>query len=606
MQTRDFERDAAMRRVRLVRDGDFKSVWPDQFSERYPNAIVANFVDVAARDIASNLAPLPSLACSAGAMRTMTDKTRAEKKNRIGWNYWRQSQLETAMVTGADQYLSYGFLPCWVEPDLDRQTPVMHILDPMGCYYELDRWLNTSRFARVWRADRQELAAQFGDIVATKILYDDQRRPKEGDIEVVLYIDDTNTTMYLPECEGLIVASYAHRLKINGRPACPVRIATRPGLHDKPRGQFDDVLFVQMAHAMIAALTLEAGHKAVQAPIVLPTDVTELNIGPDAILQTDNGEKVGRVAINVPQAAFELTQTLSQEMNQGAGYPNTRLGLPGQANVTGRGISALEGGFDSQISLGQSVLGMLLREATKMCFAMDLAWWPKVSKTIRGTLSGETFEITYRPSKDIDGDVECEVEYGFAAGATPANAIVTLLQLRGDSIIGRDTFRRQLPIPLDIDQQQREIDVEKIEDGMMQGLAAALTSIGQMEAQGLAAQASQLITAAAQIAQGRQKGQPLIELFAQAFPAPQPPPEAAAPPGAPGQPGAPDDSGGAPGQPGEPLAGVGPDGLPQGTAPGQAGMAPGGRPSVADLSAGFTSGGKAAVSDTIMRRQPIP
>lgn len=606
-------RDTAMSNVKLVRDGKFSEVWPDQFSERYPTAIVANFVDVATRDIASNLAPLPSLACSAGAMRTNADKTRAEKKNRIGSNYWRQSQLDVMMNTGADQYLSYGFLPFWVEADFARKTPVIHVEDPEGAYYELDRWLNTIRYAKVSTWDLAEFAAQFPENVRMALLFEDDGRGGKRavslqQVEVVRYTDDTYTTMYCPSRNNIVVARYAHKMVMNGKPACPVRIALRPGISNNPRGQFDDVLWVQLAHSVMAALTLEAGHKAVEAPIVLPTDVTQFNVGADAVIQSDNGDKIHRVPLEVPTAAFQLSAQLQNEMNSGAGYPTTRQGDPGKANVTGRGISALEGGFDSQISLGQTVLGVALREVTKMCFRLDAILWPKATKTIRGTLSGMTFEVSYRPGVDLADDVECEVTYGFAAGSSPSNAIVTLLQLQGGDIISKDTFRRQLPFDIDIDEQHRQIDIQKVEDAMMQGLAAALTSVGQLMAAGQAAQANQIIQAAAIIAEGRAKGESLVDLYLKAFPAPAPPPEAAPGMTDPTDPNAPppDDSAGGPQGPGgEPTPGVQQSGLPEGVAPGQGGMAPGGRPSLSNLAAGIGSGGNAKMSDTIQRKLPI-
>lgn len=598
-------RDTAMLNVKMVREGKFSEVWPGQFSDAYPTSIVANFVDVACRDIASNLAPMPSLACSAGAMRTNADKTRAEKKNRIGSNYWRQSQLDVMMTTGADQYLSYGFLPFWIEPDYDRKTPVIHVEDPEGAYYELDRWGNTVRYAKVTTSDLGELAAQFGDAIKIALLTDPDGRGgrqavKMQEVEVVRFTDKTTTTMYCPTRNNTVLASYPHKM-----PFCPIRIAERPGLGGVPRGQFDDVLWVQMAHAVMAQLTLEAGHKAVQAPIIIPTDVVEFNVGPDAVMQTDNGDKVHRVPLQVPTEAFQLGQQLQEEMNSGAGYPTTRQGDPGKSNVTGRGISALEGGFDSQISLGQAVLGLALREVTKMCFRMDAVLWPKTPKTIRGTLSGETYEITYRPGVDLADDVECEVTYGFAAGSSPGNAIVTLLQLSAAKIIGPDTFRRQLPFDVNIDEEQRQLDIANIEDSMMAGLAAALTSVGQLMASGQATTANQIIQAAATIAAGRRKGESIIDLYVKAFPPPPPPPAPAAPgmpdpnapPGAAGPDGAPDGA--------EPTPGVQQSGLPQGVAPGQAGMAPGGRPSIANLAAGFSAGGAANMSDTIQHKLPI-
>lgn len=590
-------REDAMHRLRCVRRGEFAQVWPDQFNEEFPTAIVANFVDVAARDLAANLSPLPSLACAAGQMKTDSDRRRAERKNRIGHDYWRHSRLQTQMKYGADQYLSYGFLPFWVEADYKRKKPLIHVEDPIGAYYELNRWLECVKYARCWRQDIADVAAMFPEY-AGQILRNEHGYEYTGDTEVVRYIDDVWVVIYLPERAGLTVAAYKH-----GMDFCPVHIALRPGVELDPRGQFDDVLWVQLAHSVMAALTLEAGHKAVQAPITAPMDVQEISIGPDAVIQTDHGDQVRRIPLDVPAAAFALGQQLQEEMKEGAGYPDTRFGNGPAGGTTGRGVSALEGGFDTQIKLGQDVIGEALRVVTEMCFKMDAALWPNVQKTISGTLSGESFKITYQPGTDL-ADTTCEVTYGFAAGVSTSNAIVTLLQLRGDNIIDRDTFRRNLPFDIDADAMHRSLDVQQFEDGVVQGLLAGLQATGQMIAAGQQQTALTFFQAAVEMIRGRRNGtdmadlidqvlvQPIQAQLQQAQQAAEQQAEAAAG-GVPGEAG-----GGGDGE----LPGVFPNGLPAGVSPGQAGLPPGGRPTVLDLTSGFTGSGKTSMGTSVRRR----
>lgn len=601
MRDNAFAREVAMRKVRLVRDGKFGEVWPDQFSDKYPTALVANFVDVSARDLAASLAPLPTLACASGHMRSNADKARAEKKNRIGFNYWLHSKFEWQMKYGADQYITYGFLPFWVEADYENKLPFIHVEDPEGAYFEIDRHFRTKHYARVWDQDLAELAVLYPEY--QRALYTDPATKEpcsEDETEVVRYIDDTNVVLYLPKRGNLVLGSYKHGMK-----RCPVHVALRPGLHMDPRGLFDDVLYVQMAHNVLAMLTLEAGHKAVQAPIALPPDVNELNFGPDAVIITDNPQNIRRIGYDVPQEAFALDQTLKEEMREGAGYPDSRLGNGPAGGSTGRGVEALQMPYDAQISLGQDVLKLALIETTGIAFEMDATLWPKGSKEINGVLGGESFQVSYIPEKDIGDNFTCNVTYGFSSGTSQQGKTVTLLQLRGDNLIGRDTARREIGLDINIEQQQREIDVEIIEDGLRQGLAAALQSSGQMMAQGMTTEAMTFYQAAAQIIKGREAGEPLADLFVKYFQPPPPPPQMAGP-GAAGQPAGPGGAGGAPGAPGspggEPLDGVGPTGLPPGVAPGQAGLPPGGRPRVTDLAAGFTSGGAPNLGATVRGR----
>lgn len=591
-------RDNRMRKVRKVRDGEIQDLWPDHFSEKYPQAVVANWIDVVARDLAEVCAPLPSLSCSSGRMRTEADKARAGKKQRIGEYYWRYSMLETQMFYGADQYLTYGFVPARLEPDVKGKCPKIRIDDPTGVYYRLDRDYHVATYARVWKEPVGDLAAKFPD-AASLILNKDGKPAEESELKVVHHLDNTYDTLYLPERKGLILAQYAHKMS-----RTPVEIAVRPGLHTDPRGQFDDVLWVQLARAVMAQLALEAGHKAVEAPITVPTDVVELNVGPDAVIQTDNPQGVGRVHLQVPAEAFALNASLDQEMKIGSRYPDARLGVAEASVITGKGVQALMGGFDTQIKSAQTFLGRMLRDITELAFEMDEKWWPNKTETINGSYSGESYLVTYTPRIDIAGNYTCDVNYGFAAGMSPQNALVMMLQARGDGLVDRDTVRQQLRSAwgIDIEQAQRDLDVQETEDGIKQGLLAALGSSGQMLAQGMTDQAFLFFQMADDVIRGRQNGKPLNEIVMQSLTAYQQQQQQAQQAQMEAQMQA---QGGAGGAGGEGIPGVGPDGLPPGVAPGQAGLAPGGLPSIQSLVAGISGSGQPQLGATVRKRLPV-
>lgn len=234
----------------------------------------------------------------------------------------------------------------------------------------------------------------------------------------------------------------------------------------------------------MALLGLEAVEKSVQAPLAVPSDTQQLALGPDSIIRTSSPEKIRRVGIEVPQGAFVENQLLETDMRTGARYPEGRTGNIDASVVTGRGVQALLGGFDIQVKTAQLVLGQALRRALTLCFEMDEKFWPEVAKTIRGTANGTPFEQTYKPSRDIKGDHTIEVTYGFAAGLDPNRALVFLLQLRGDGAIPRSMVQREIPMDVDVEQMQREIDIEQVDDALKQGLFAMLQSIGILAQQG--------------------------------------------------------------------------------------------------------------------------
>lgn len=285
----------------------------------------------------------------------------------------------------------------------------------------------------------------------------------------------------------------------------------------------------------------------------------------------------------------------------GARYPEGRASGIDASVVTGRGVQALMGSFDSQIQTAQSIVGLALRKATEFCFELDQAIWPRMKKRIYGTMAGEAYDLTYVPAETIDGDYTCDVSYGFAAGLAPNQAVVMMLQLRGDGLIDRDTVRRNLPWDMNVDQMQRNMDMEGINDALKQGLFSLLNELGPMAAQG--ADPLPFLRAAAGILKGRRDGRDLSDLFVKAF-APDAlhpelkqqqgqPQDPTAPPGAP----APGDSSSVPGAP-DPMQMQGPPGT--GASP-----IPGGQPSLQQLVAGLSANGSPQMTAAVRRRMPM-
>lgn len=575
-------RDATMWRVGLVRSGNLAMVAPGHFSEEWPQSMVANMIETIARDVAESISPLPALNCSSGAMRSDADKRRAAKKNKGGMYYWKKSGLKISMLSGADRYITDAFLPFYVEPNFAENRPVIRVEDGLGAYYDLDQSGDTRVYVKVWRDRISRLAALFGDdpAVHARLMqpsYGGYRPGGDAEVEVVRYCDTDRTVLYVPSRDQVVLAEYPN--PVPG--VCPYFIAERPKLRvlGVPRGQFDDVIYVQVARSVMAQLTMEAGKKAVQAPIAVPQDLVDLPIGPDAIWRTDQPDKVGRVPLTVPREAFALGQQLEEELRAGARYPGTRSGQVEASVITGRGVQQLSAGYETQIDSAQTVLGEGLRRATEYAFRLDEALWPDVTRTIDGSLSGETFHEDWRPGRDIDGNYSCDVTYGFAAGLAPAQKVVMLLQLRADGDIDRDTLRRQLPWEIDVEQMQRSMDVQAVRDAAVGSVQQLLGMAGQMAVNGM--DPRPLLAGAKKFIRGRQDGQAVEDLLEELFPAPEPQP-AADPLAA-----AAAEAGGAPA--GQPPAEQAPQ-------PGQAGG-----PGVQDLIAAFRSG-QPAMSASVRRR----
>ena len=87
------QHDARIADVLSVRAGDVENVLPGVFPDTWPHPIVANLVDVAARDLSEVIAPMPSLNCTAGVMVSERARRFASKKTKIAHYYTVFSDL---------------------------------------------------------------------------------------------------------------------------------------------------------------------------------------------------------------------------------------------------------------------------------------------------------------------------------------------------------------------------------------------------------------------------------------------------------------------------------------------------------------------------------
>ena len=474
------DRDQRHRDVHDVRAGKIETVVPGSMPDAWPKPIVANLVDTSARDMAEVMGVMPSVNCTTGIMSTAKSKVFNSKKTKVANWYLIESKLYAGQqIVAADNYLTYGMAIYTVEPDFQDKRPHIRVENPMGVYPETDLFGRLKSYAKVWREEAIHLVSKFPHLL--RVIQGNQGADTgwaEREIEVVKYVDADRIIMFLPQHGNQLVDQMDNPLgKIF------ISVGYRPGYDTEVRGAFDDAIWVQLAKARMALLGLEATEKTVRAPLAVPRDVQKMTFGDDAIIRTDNPDKIKRVGIDVPQAAMQESQILEQELRVGTRTPEARSGNMDASIITGRGVQALMGGFNTVITTGQTVLGEALRIAINLAFEMDQALWPGEKKTIRGTVQGSPFEESYVPSKDIDGDYTVDVTYGFAAGQDPARAIVGLLQLRGDQLISRDFFQRQLPMNIDVVQMQQQIDNEQFTDALKQGVMGYMSAIPQMALQ---------------------------------------------------------------------------------------------------------------------------
>jgi hypothetical protein len=585
------DRDTRMEQVLLVRKGRMRDVFPDLFPDGpFENPIVANMVDISARDLSEVIAPLPAFNCNSPSMVSDKERKKADKREEIVNGIIDFSDMQTQMFTAADRYVTYGFVPAQVEVDLERNMPRIRFLDSYGCYPIIDRFGKVHGMYQRIKKSLAELMSAYPEYA--HLLYD--KDSTASMMEIVRYHDKDQDIIFVPSRNNIVIDRAPNPIG-----ECLIRVVQRPSLDGQARGQFDDVLAIQVAKARYALLSLEAATKAVQAPLVAPQDVNELAFGPDAVIRTDRPGDVRRLPIEIPAGAFAQQQVLEGELRLGSRYPESRTGNIDASIVTGRGVQALMGGFDTQIKTAHAMFARAFVELLSVALKIDEKVFGTMEKELRGTRNGVPYAIKYKPSRDIDGDYTVDVQYGLMAGLDPNRALVFGLQARGDKLISRDFLRRQMPFSFNATQEEEKVDTEDLRDAMKQAIASYAQAIPALASQGQ--DPSDILYKLSTVINERQKGASIERAVSDAFQPQNPPPGAMTPeevsPDMIGQPGA------VPPGEGELPMGMSATGRMQGVAPGQ--IAPGGRPDVQSLLASLTQRGEPNLQASLVRRLPV-
>jgi len=545
------DRDQRHKDVHDVRSGDIDTVVPGSMPDAWPRPVVANMIDATARDLSEVMGQMPAVNCTNSLQTSDRSKKFSSRRTKIAAHYIIASQLQSGMqVEFCDFYTTYGMAIYSVEPDFENKTPIIRVENPMGVYPEFDLFRRLKSYTKVWREEAITLVAKYPHLMSSlrqqnRYGGDDDTSWAEREIEVCKYVDADQIYMYLPAHSNRTVDAMPNPM---GR--LTISVALRPSYDSQVRGAYDDAIWVYLAKSRMAMLGLEATEKAVRAPLAVPRDVQRMVFGGDSIIRTDNPEKIKYVGVDMPQFAVQESQILERELRLATRAPEARSGNVDASIITGKGVEALMGGFDTVITAGQQVISQALKRALEMCFDMDEKLWPDEKKTIRGVVQGAPFEEQYVPTKDIGGNHTVDVTYGFAAGQDPARAIVALLQLRSDKLVSRDFVQRQLPMEIDVVQMQQQVDSEDFEEALKSGTQQMMASVGTLALQGQ--DPVDLLTKLAKVIKLREDGRPVHEAVLDAFkPVEAPVTAAQGFPGPSPQPG----MGGAPAGPGGPQGG---------------------------------------------------
>lgn len=589
LRKRKIARDQRMLAWHLVMTGRAEMVFQNLFPSDWPKPVIANTVKSAAEDAAMMIGVLPTLGAAGDSQLDESKRSRTDKNSRIINYLAYASALGNQLPLGALRFVGYGFMPIIVEPNMEENRPEIRIDDPMGAYYERDRFRRVTMYCKVFRRTISELSVMFPEhaaILQKRSAYNVSGSADEY-LDVVRYWDKDRIMMYVPKRQGLVLSSVPNLMG-----EVPVAIAELDSIDNEERGGYDDALWVFAAKARLALLNMEGATKAIEAPIALPNDVQEFNFGPDALLRSNSPEKIRRVALDIPNSAMFEMRNLDEELKLATHFPDVRAGQTDASVVTGRGVQALLGGFDQRIKGAQTQVGSTVADSLTLALKMDKQFFGDQSKKVYASVNGAAYELTYTPNRDIIS-THVSAEYGVMAGLDPSRSLVWSLQALGAGLVSESFVRRNLPININASEEEKLIDVEKLRGSLLVAAQSYAQAIPELATQG--GDPLQVIQRLTQFIDDRKKGVAIEIAAAHAFKPPEPEPDLAADPAL-----DPAAQAGAPVDPNAQMGGAA--GPPAGAQPGGGPSMPAQPPSMQQLLAQLSTSGDPRMSARTVRQ----
>ena len=201
-------------------------------------------------------------------------------------------------------------------------------------------------------------------------------------------------------------------------------------------------------------------------------------------------------------------------MRMGARYPEGRSGNINASVITGSGVQALLGGFDTQIKAGQQIFAEVFQEVMALALEMDEMLFPG-KKSVSGMYQGAPYKFEYDSTKDIKNDYTVQVRYGLMSGLDPSRALIFSLQALQANLISQEFVMQELPWMVNVIKEKERIDIEKMENALIGALNATSQAIPQMAAQGQ--DPSDIVEKIARVIDARRNGDDIADAVMSVF-----------------------------------------------------------------------------------------
>lgn len=451
----------------------YEGILPQRFEQFFPKSVPKHLVQVvplAWDDLATQAGRLPDLR---GQPR---DKTRQELnaiglQEEVAFGYLRQA-LPTGKIFMKELawWLQVGRAVAIVTPDMENKIPKMELRDPRTVYPGIKRSANNtivelSDLLFKYELDLQEARKRN---LAPLVDANAQGVKINQKVQVIEFIDDK---------QWVIVSEHGQTMRAEHNlgivPGWVFQTFSPNAKHGKSR--FKDQIALMVAISRLITAKIAYADRLVNPILWTKGHEASLELGPYTINKLGPNGEMGQID---PPAQFQVDRDI-QMLNQFSRVLNRNPEVrQGEIQAKGTYTSAktleqLADAIDTVIGSDWDTIGPGLEKLLEVCFIMDVKLWPKIEKTVEGTLRGKKFIRTYIPLEDIGERTKISVDYGFGVGGY--QGFLMHLQAKDAETMSRRRAMEAMPGVTDVDDELSQIEIEQMDEAgmaMFQQLAA--------------------------------------------------------------------------------------------------------------------------------------
>lgn len=440
---------------------------PESYKRFFPKnepTHVVNMVRLAHDDLATQVGRMPDLVKDP-ENRTAAEGERVGKLERIAMQYVKNS------LPGGKQFMwelawwLLGGRAVAIITDDGVSGPRFELRDPRSCYPGVKRRAGT----RPVELEDLMFKYEIPRSEAVRMGLAPERQPDKRKIAPTPHdtagADMVEVIEYLDTEKHVLCTAHAAITEFHNMGFVPGHVFQSFAPNSlSGLSQFQDQISLMVAISRLITQKLAFGDRIVYPVYWVKGHEGTVKLGPMQLnklsLQGDIGSLQPEMTLQADRD-IEMLERFSRILNRN---PEMRQGeIQNSAQYTAsKTLEQLSESIDTVIGRYWDIISDGMEDLLAKAFEWDEVWYSGVERQINGTMRGRRYNDTYEPAKDIAGDFELKVHYGFGLGGY--QGFLMNLQANAAGVQSKRRAIEEMPGVSDVEELLREIELERMDE----------------------------------------------------------------------------------------------------------------------------------------------